>query len=390
MGESIPILSVVIPTKNRYYYLKSLLEALLSEKSDEFEIIIQDNSDNNSEILNFLRTFKYDKRLKYNHTAGWLSVIDNCDLGVKAAKGEFVCMLGDDDGILIKHALNLVRYLKNNDISAANVNKLSYSWPDVKHKVWKEISGRLIIPDFKLKYSTLYASDEIRAIKKQGGALGLGKLPRVYHGFVKKTILDNLKSDTGTYFPGPSPDMANAVGICKYLNSYLYADFPVIISGHGKKSTGGLGSNKLHHGKIENQSHLPKNTISLWSSKIPLFWSGPTIYSESARRAFSAFNEEDQLNYTYLYACCLVYENDYKKVIYETINNYENKKYILIKVYFYIIFIFFKRLLRFIDNFIFFRFKKHNIIRMNNILEVTRELNNKYKSSSLYTFISHV
>ena len=48
------LLSIVIPTKNRYDYLCILIKSLLKNQSDEFEIIIQDNSDDNTLFIEFL------------------------------------------------------------------------------------------------------------------------------------------------------------------------------------------------------------------------------------------------------------------------------------------------------------------------------------------------
>ncbi|EFG1084042.1 glycosyltransferase, partial [Escherichia coli] len=38
-------LSILIPTKNRSEYLDDVLSSLLTWKRDDFEVIIQDNSD---------------------------------------------------------------------------------------------------------------------------------------------------------------------------------------------------------------------------------------------------------------------------------------------------------------------------------------------------------
>lgn len=315
-----PLLSVVIPTKNRYEYLLNLLDSLLAERSDKFEIIIQDNSDDNTEIVAYLSQVN-DSRVRYNYSQGWLSVIDNCDLAISQATGDFVCMLGDDDGIVLESSLKLLEYMQRNNHHAANVNIISYMWPDTSHAVWKDaLSGTVSSQSFTYSISNLDAKMELAKIMKQGAAYGLGQIPRVYHAFVSKAMLDKLMAETGTYFPGPSPDMANGVGLTKYIDNFLYASIPTIISGHSKKSTGGQGQKRKHHGKIENIGHLPKDTGSKWSRKIPYFWSGPTIYAESARRALEATNRIDELNYDYLRAVCLVYERNYSEFIWKTIN----------------------------------------------------------------------
>ena len=49
-----PIISIVVPTKNRYKYLKQFIILVESFKDERIELFIQDNSDDNSEILEFL------------------------------------------------------------------------------------------------------------------------------------------------------------------------------------------------------------------------------------------------------------------------------------------------------------------------------------------------
>jgi len=46
-------LSIVIPTKDRYDYLESLIELISGFESDEIEIVIQDNTYDNREIIDY-------------------------------------------------------------------------------------------------------------------------------------------------------------------------------------------------------------------------------------------------------------------------------------------------------------------------------------------------
>ena len=64
------LLSIVVPTKDRYKYLKYLIELIASFNSDEVELVIQDNSEDNKEILDFLKERDYNfvtKKLLYEN-----------------------------------------------------------------------------------------------------------------------------------------------------------------------------------------------------------------------------------------------------------------------------------------------------------------------------------
>lgn len=313
-----PLISIVVPTKNRYVYLENFVSSFIAFESTEIELIIQDNSDIQSiEFLSFLKKID-DIRIKYFYRNDWLSVVENCDLGIDAAFGEYVCMLGDDDGMLFKVSLDVVRYSIKNKYDAVIVNKAEYYWPDTSHAVWKDLlAGNLFYKKYSFQAKRISIENELLDVLKEGAASSLRLLPRVYHGFVKKEALDKLKSISGSYFPGPSPDMANAIGLSRVVENLVEIDVPAVISGHSKKSTGGMGGEKKHHGRIEDQSFLPKYTSKLWSNKIPKFWSGSTIYAESAKEALLRTNSSSELklNYSYLWAYCLVFESKYLKKI---------------------------------------------------------------------------
>lgn len=309
-----PLLSIVIPTKNRYIYLQNFVSSFLDFKSLEIELIIQDNSDfQSAEFLNFINNSN-DSRIKYFYSSNWLSVVENCDHGIQAASGEYVCMLGDDDGMLFNVSLDVLRFSKNNNFDAVNINKAEYYWPDTNHAVWKDLlAGNIFFKEYTYKTKVIQIENELEKVLDEGAANTLRSLPRVYHGFIKKEILYELKTISGSFFPGPSPDMANAIGLTSVVKRLVEIDVPAIISGHSKRSGGGMGAEKKHHGRIEDQTFLPKETSILWCNKIPKFWSGATIYAESAKEALRRTNNPNQskLNFSYLWAFCLVFESKY-------------------------------------------------------------------------------
>lgn len=328
--ETQPILSIVIPTKNRYFYLKELLLAFNSNSfnSKAIEIIVQDNSDDNTEFLNFLSQIE-NNHIKYFYTEGWLSVCDNCDLGIKNASGEYISMIGDDDGFL-PSIINVVSYMKSNHIDAVVSPKPHYIWPDVAHKVWGDENSGVVT--FK-KYSNTIKEINVKQILEKivyKGGVAIMNLPRVYHMVIKSDCLQKLYQECRTYFPGPSPDMANAVGLSKFINKSVYIDTPIIITGNGYESTGGQGVRHEHHGKIEDKSFLPKGTKEKWDKNIPLFWSGATIYAESVSKAIEATklgNQKIKLNYLYLYAHLLIFEPRYYVEIFTSMKKFIGKDF---------------------------------------------------------------
>ena len=90
------LLSVIIPTKNRYDNLYVTISELVKINSAELEIVIQDNTDSNEDFLVFLKELN-DSRIKYFHSTDFMNTATNSDLAVLNSTGEYLCYIGDDD-----------------------------------------------------------------------------------------------------------------------------------------------------------------------------------------------------------------------------------------------------------------------------------------------------
>lgn len=375
-----PLLSIVVPTKNRYYYLEFLVKYFQSINSEEIELIIQDNSDpeSNKEFLSFL-TIINDSRISYSYTNEELSIDQNCDRAVSRSKGEYVIMLGDDD-IFSKHLINFVEICKNKSIDAILPVKGTYTWPDVQPRFYKtNLSGKFRLTHFSGRQQTINTISLLKKVVTLGGTKILN-LPRVYHGIIKRNILEQIYNETGSYFPGPSPDMANAIALCKYSKYYITIDIPFIISGHSITSGGGQGAQGQHFGDITKMKHLPKDTSVNWTQKVPFYWSGNTIYAESVIQALKRINMADYLkkfNYEYLYGACLVFDTKFRDRIKSVIvqQNPSSLSIRRFKINYYFILIWIKRILFHLNNNLVlvlpnFLKQKNTIFQQQNILEV--------------------
>ena len=88
-----PLLSIVVPTKDRYQYLKVLISLIDSFKSDEIELVIQDNSEDNKDFLLFLSEGDYSF-INYNYTKGQIPMSTNSDKAILNSNGEYICFIG--------------------------------------------------------------------------------------------------------------------------------------------------------------------------------------------------------------------------------------------------------------------------------------------------------
>jgi glycosyltransferase involved in cell wall biosynthesis len=92
----VPCFSVIIPTFNRAAQLHQTLESLVNQIYKNFEVIICDDgsTDNSAEVVN---AYKSKLDLIYLWEPNWGGPAHPRNIGIKAAKGEWICFLDSDD-----------------------------------------------------------------------------------------------------------------------------------------------------------------------------------------------------------------------------------------------------------------------------------------------------
>ncbi|MBC9910591.1 glycosyltransferase family 2 protein [Chitinophaga varians] len=305
-----PILSIVIPTKDRPECLVVVVDAILELiPTTDYEIVVQDNSTDGSILAAYVDR-KKDTRIKYEYHAGHLSVSDNSARAVANARGKYLVFIGDDD-IVSPYVCEIAHLLDKQDIEALIYKPGNYYWSDVhvSNENYYFRPGVMQIPQqVSMQLQPLVPEEQLQHTLGRG-TLYIGNLPRIYHGMVKKELMDRIMRHTGSYFPGASPDMASSIALaCVAEKNYYYANYPVTVTGVSKKSAAGMGIRNAHVGKLEDQKFLPPATLANWNIFVPRIWTGPTIYAQSALEALQQFGKTGlSLNYNELYAYLLTY-----------------------------------------------------------------------------------
>jgi glycosyltransferase involved in cell wall biosynthesis len=341
-------ISVIVPIKGGYEYIKSIIYQANKIKSDEFELIIQDNTENNEEIKRFLES-NINDNIKYYHHSQPLNMTENFEEGIKKSSGEYVCIIGADDNFSSK-ILEIVDYLLIREIESAIFNKAVYYWPGMKFKAHHK-RPNLTIKKTKGNIARVNARLELELLLKKG-MVTIGNLPSPYQGIIKRELLEKIHSITGRYIPGACPDMAMAVSLSTVVTNHVYIDIPIIISGQSYNSAGGKGARGEHKGDLKNKSFLPDDIEKKWPSFIPKIWTGPTIYADSMNSSLISLGQEDMLkifNKEANYAYIVSFFPEYKSLVSSfMVNNIRGK----IKLSIYAAFIFAKRSKMYVKNFL--------------------------------------
>lgn len=300
------LLSVIIPTKDRYTTLIPVLKSFLKYiESDEIEFIVQDNSENKEDLGDII----LDERIIYDYIPISMSIKENTTEAIHKINGEYTIFIGDDD-LLSPHIIDIVKLMKEKNMNCLIYNAGYYWWNSVdfvnetyyhkKRAFWEPTN-------LNLNFVKMNSEKELDNVLLNGAG-GMLNLARYYHGIIKTSLLHEIKKETGYFLNGSSPDMGFAASLNLIVKEYFFINFPISIYGASKNSGGGWTASKKHFGKIEEQKHLPKNIKDLWDNKIPYIWSETSIYGQTMYEILSQFKVDKKINYSALYATMLAFE----------------------------------------------------------------------------------
>jgi glycosyltransferase involved in cell wall biosynthesis len=217
--------SIVIPTRNRALSARLAIKSALAEAGTDTEVIVSDNSD---EPIDFETS---DNRLRILRSDTVLSMPDNWERVVRAARGEWVILLSDKCR-LVPGALRTLRTLAGSKYSVVTYFRTSFfqelsAAQLEKESEWTSNPGRLIRPSLPL---TCEASDSRASLRSWFVDIAYtGKHPMLYNAIVRKEILDRTLDKFSTLFVGMAPDVASSLAILTETDKYLATNLPATI-----------------------------------------------------------------------------------------------------------------------------------------------------------------
>lgn len=292
-----PILSIVVPTKNRQKYCLATVKQILNLRLDNIEIIIQDNSDEN--LLQSYIKCLHASNIIYNYTSDVLSFVDNFTKALMLASGDYVCMIGDDDGVLpniYDVAINAKE--KGYDAVIPSLNVV-YMWPSTQPIVKNDEDGYLMLASMNRgeKVVENIKNNLIQLLKNGGQNYQQLDIPRLYHGIVSKKALEEVYSVTGKYFDGLTPDIYMATALCFTCHIVCKLNYPVTISGICPKSGSADSATGRHTGKLEDAPHFKGHSTYVWDDIIPSIYSVESIWAETILHALQNFQQYSYRKY---------------------------------------------------------------------------------------------
>jgi glycosyltransferase involved in cell wall biosynthesis len=288
------LLSVIIPTHNRAQYAVQSISSIL-ELSPDIQVVVCDSSPVDEISGHFVDSYSAS-RLKLIRSGHGISVVDNFNLGLDSADGEYLVFIGDDD-FVGKEIVQVAEWARGKKIDSVKFNfPALYYWDDFKHSTQGDAySATLHITPFDgsvtphdLKASMRHALDNF------GG--GVFDMPRAYAGMISAELARRIKLKYGQVFGGVSPDIYSSFLIANESNACVLVDYPVIIPGASGMSTSGQSSSGEHYGKLRENAHIAPFKNLVWDERIPEFYSVPTVWSYSLLKAVEKVEASDGLN----------------------------------------------------------------------------------------------
>lgn len=303
-----PLLSILIPTKNRYETLLPVVTEIAARISDpRLQIVICDNSLPRQSSIDALLIS--DPRIEYIYSKEDISIVENTERGIDICQGEYICFIGDDD-LVSPHIMEVVDWLKDSGQDCLIYPPARYWWSTVSFAKETRYShpGAFWLP--KAHDGTvrqLDAAAELDRVLARGGVAYMD-LPRLYHGIASQRAIYRMMERFGRAVPGSSPDMALCVALALTNEHYLSIDYPVTVFGASRNSGGGWTAAKKHHGQIADQKHLPGNILDNWNGNLPKIWTEQIIYPQTIYEVMSQGNYKIDISYPTTYASIIAYE----------------------------------------------------------------------------------
>lgn len=312
------LLSIVIPTHNRSHYAIHSINSILKFDLVGLEIVVSDtsNNDNLKVLISEIDLSLTKVKLKYIKHDVRLDMTENHNYAMSLATGKYVCLIGDDDSISAE-LYDAAVWADQHDIGIITpIVSATYNWPDFVTKVYgKKHCTRLYLPSkvggFIKRDSKLALSNALKRAFQ-----GTDGLPKLYHGLVKRDLLEELCKRTGAYFHGSSPDMSAAIGLALISDHFYELDYPLTIPGASGGSNTGRSALNKHKGSIENESQTNSFVNSGWNNMIPKFFSVETVWSHAGLVTMEKIRPKliDEFNFYNLYALC---ESKHSEFIFE-------------------------------------------------------------------------
>lgn len=237
--------SVLLPTRNRLDLLTYAIETVRRQDYQDWEVIVSDNC-SADDIGGYIRSLN-DTRIVWSRSDTPLAVTANWNRALEMSSGDYVVMLGDDDGLMPGYFSSLLRAMETHaSPDFVYVGGLYFAYPGV---LPMEPEGYLRFD--RNKYFTskeAYWLDGATAFEIGRKYLDF-RMPvasNMQYSLISRGKIEEF-SRSGPFFRSPYPDFYATPSLFLSSDKILICPQPLVIVGISPKSYGFFHNNNLTH-----------------------------------------------------------------------------------------------------------------------------------------------
>jgi len=318
MAAQQPLLSVAMPTHNRARYAIHAIQSVLNQGDERLELVVSDTS-TNGDLANWVAEHPMgrDSRLTYFQPVQKLDMTGNHNMALGACRGQYICLIGDDDTIS-PFALEAAQWALAHEVSLIAPNVVAnYVWPDFRSRYFGAGHATRLYFARRMGGARLCTAQEALTTALDEAGQGTDGLPKIYHGLVHRDMMERIRERSGNYFHGSSPDVSGAIGLALCGENFVEVDFPLSIPGASGGSNTGRSAMNTHKGKLTAESQTSSFVASGWSAGVPKFFAVETVWAHAALETLTRMQPDllPRFNFARLLGACLARHPEFRAEI---------------------------------------------------------------------------
>jgi glycosyltransferase involved in cell wall biosynthesis len=226
--------SILVPTRERPATLRATLASLTQQLGNDFEIVVADNAGSGSTravVEEIQADFPFVRYLRSDEV---LPMADNWERGLAACVGEYVTILGDDDGFLPTTLAMARKLIASTQAKLIAWEPHTYWWPDTI-VYWN--ANRIVA---HLANNAISVNSREMLVQFFAGARSFAHLPMIYNAFVHRSVIEDCRRRWGRYFlpKNLAPDITSGVVNLMGSENFVFSYRGLSIRGNSGKSNG--------------------------------------------------------------------------------------------------------------------------------------------------------
>lgn len=229
--------SVLLPTHDRLEYLAYAIETVRRQDYSDWEVIVSDNFSSEG-VCGYVEKLG-DARIRCVRTAAFVPVTDNWNNALHHSSGDFVVMLGDDDGLLPQYFSSMSRLISAGQQPVDFVYSGAYifAYPGTIPGEEAGFLDRVACPGDDRDEAFWMSPEEARAFVADSLRFRMRYPFNMQHSLISRKLIEELEP-YGPFFQSPYPDFYATNAMFVKAARILVDPAPRVVIGVTPKSYG--------------------------------------------------------------------------------------------------------------------------------------------------------